>query len=405
MKARMFYFISDSYPAWAHDVIELFNRELSLRGFNVTWSMRRNEAGPYATVRQGEQTVYLPPSLGHRTVAAKIATRFLEAACEVYWFFCLVLGPRHDIIQVRDDRYLASFWAWLAARVTGAKFVYWLSFPFPENDAEKSRLTRGLRKMFLAGRARGAGWWLYHVLLRLADHVFVQSQQMCQDVASYGVAREKMTVVPMGVPQRLLDWVDKAPAAVVRGRIAYLGTMASVRRLNVVIEAFALVRQRCPDATLLMVGEGNHPHERAALEQLAAARGLAGAVTFTGFIPLEQAWSHATTAEICLSPIYPNRVLRAGSPTKLVEYMALGRPVVANEHPEQTEILRESGAGLCVPWGAAEFADAMIWMLEHPQKANAMGAKGPAWVAANRTYPIIAETVWRKYREILGGAA
>jgi len=167
------------------------------------------------------------------------------------------------------------------------------------------------------------------------------------------------------------------------------------------IDAFAAVRQHCPHATLLMVGDGDLPGERLALERHAATLGLVAAVSFTGSVPMEQAWAHAASAEICLSPFHPNFVLLSTSPTKLVEYMALGRPVVTSEHPEQAAILRESMTGLCVPWGAMEFADAMVWMLEHPREAALMGAKGPAWVAANRTYPIIAETVWRKQQELM----
>jgi glycosyltransferase involved in cell wall biosynthesis len=128
---------------------------------------------------------------------------------------------------------------------------------------------------------------------------------------------------------------------------------------------------------------------------------LADVVQFTGFVPIEKAWSYAASAAVCMSPFYPTPVLNSASPTKLVEYLALGRPVVCNNHPEQSEIIKESGAGLCVNWGAQAFADAMVWMLEHPDEAETMAAKGPAWVAANRTYPIIAENVWRKYQELL----
>ncbi len=42
-------------------------------------------------------------------------------------------------------------------------------------------------------------------------------------------------------------------------------------------------------------------------------------------------------------------ILRAASPTKLVEYMAMGKAVVANDHPEQKRVIEESGAGYCVP--------------------------------------------------------
>jgi hypothetical protein len=43
--------------------------------------------------------------------------------------------------------------------------------------------------------------------------------------------------------------------------------------------------------------------------------------------------------------------LNPASPTKLVEYMALGKAVVANDHPDQRMVLEQSGAGICVTVG------------------------------------------------------
>jgi glycosyltransferase involved in cell wall biosynthesis len=256
--------------------------------------------------------------------------------------------------------------------------------------------------LFLKGKL--VFFLLYRIIMRFADHSFVQSKQMLNDVAGYGIPAERMTPVPMGVPKRLLDWASARQTDIVAGRIVYIGTMASVRRLDVLVNAFAIVHARYPQTTLLMVGDGDHPNERSTLEDQVATLGLIEATCFTGFVPIEEAWSYAASAAVCLSPFFPTKILASTSPTKLVEYMALGRPVVCNDHPEQSEIIKESGAGLCVNWGVQEFAEAMIWMLEHPKEAEAMGAKGPAWVSAHRTYTIIAENVWRKYQEILSAA-
>ena len=85
--------------------------------------------------------------------------------------------------------------------------------------------------------------------------------------------------------------------------------------------------------------------------------------------------------------------------------MALGKPVIVNDQPEQSLVIQQSGAGLCVTWGEEAFADAMIWMLENPQAAKAMGAKGPDWVRKHRVYDIIAQQVDSKYSEIIGATA
>jgi glycosyltransferase involved in cell wall biosynthesis len=246
---------------------------------------------------------------------------------------------------------------------------------------------------------------LYRLVMPLSNRVFVQSEQMKRDIAAYGVPESKMTPVPMGVPDKIFTSAQAHQTQIRLGQIVYIGTLAAVRRMHVLIEAFAVVHANFPDARLVIVGDGDASRERASLEQLTQQLGLDQVIRFTGFLPIEQAWEIAAAAQCCVSPIYPTPVLNAGSPTKLVEYMALGRPVICNDHPEQSEIIKECGAGLCVGWGAKEFAEAMIWMLKHPEEAEAMGAKGPAWVAAHRTYPILAEVVWRKYQEILQGTA
>jgi glycosyltransferase involved in cell wall biosynthesis len=79
-----------------------------------------------------------------------------------------------------------------------------------------------------------------------------------------------------------------------------------------------------------------------------------------------------------------------------VEYLALGCPVVANDHPEQRLILRESRAGVCVPWGARHFARAVRWLMARSQAERAaMGSRGRAWVECNRTYARIADQMER----------
>ena len=78
--------------------------------------------------------------------------------------------------------------------------------------------------------------------------------------------------------------------------------------------------------------------------------GIADRVVFTGALPRDEAFAYVRAADVCLSPIYPSPMLDVASPTKLVEYMALAKPVIANEHPEQTQVLDASGGGLHVPW-------------------------------------------------------
>jgi glycosyltransferase involved in cell wall biosynthesis len=182
----------------------------------------------------------------------------------------------------------------------------------------------------------------------------------------------------------------------------YLGTLAAVRKLDMLLDAFLLVKQSVPNAQLMFVGDGDAPAERHALGEKAEALGLGDDVIFTGFVPMEEAWALSASAAVCLSPFYPTPVLASTSPTKLVEYLALGRPVVCNDHPEQSQIILESDAGLCVAWSAQAFALAIVRLLGDPKAAEAMAANGPNWVSEHRTYRNIAGKVYAKYIQLLG---
>jgi glycosyltransferase involved in cell wall biosynthesis len=398
---RIFYFVADNYPAWRVDLVELFSVQLCSLGADTEWQVRRGDAGWMKRAEMHGQRAWLPFSLGRRSALAKVFNRPLEVWSEFLIFLRLLFGPRFDILQVRDDRYSAALFALLVARLRGARFTYWLSFPFPEHDLRMAQSARSLRRLFLQTRGRLARWWLYRCVLPAADHVFVQSAKMKENLVAQGVPPEQMTPVPMGIPPRLFDFAAEQAVTEVPGQIMYLGTLAANRQLEVLIEAFALVRQRHPEATLLMVGDGDFPHERARLEQRAVDLGVVDAVRFAGFLPMEKAWSLVMSSAICISPFAPSPTLDVASPTKLIEYLALAKATVANRHPEQTAVLEDSQAGVLVEWGARPFADGIAWALDHPAEARALALRGPDWVRAHRTYDRIAEPVFERYAALL----
>jgi glycosyltransferase involved in cell wall biosynthesis len=399
---RLFYFITDSYPAWRVDLTELFSHELNKLGLKSDWSMRRDDTGIWQTVNQYGEVIYLPLAVSGIPLITPIVRRLGELIGEIGLFVKLLFGQKYDFIQVRDDRYTAAFFAWLAARFRGSKFIYWVSFPFPENDLEKAMLSTGFRRYFYNLRGSLTMWWLYKIVLPRADHIFVQTERMKENLITYGLSKHKMTPVSMGVSMKLFEWKRTANYEVESGSVTYLGTFAKSRHLETIIKAFALVTQQLPNAKMYLVGRGDIPEDRKFLEDVVKQLSLSNNVIFTGFLPIDQAWYVAAKSEVCISPIYPSFIYLQGSPTKLYEYMALGRPVICNEHPEQSIALASSGAGICVLWNEKSFADAIINMLKHSDYAREMGEKGPKWVEENRRYDHIAAQVFRQYQVLLG---
>jgi hypothetical protein len=271
---------------------------------------------------------------------------------------------RYDAIQVRD-KFLIAACAAVIARRRGLRFFFWLSFPEPE--AQLLRVREGTARYRWLTAIRGGFFWLllYRWILPRCDHVFVQSERMRQDVVAQGIPLEKMTAVPMGI------------AADDLGR-------------------------RGIDARMLFVGDGERASDRQVIEERARQLGVQDRIEITGFMDRSAALQRMLEVDIALSPFFPTPILLSTSPTKLIEYMALGLPVIANDHPEQRLILRESRAGVRIPWGGRHFARAVAYLcgLTDEQRRD-MGQCGREWVRQNRTYDHIADRVEAEYRRHL----
>jgi glycosyltransferase involved in cell wall biosynthesis len=234
-------------------------------------------------------------------------------------------------------------------------------------------------------------------------HVFVQSEQMRRDVALEGIPLERTTAVPSSVNLRDLDSRAGAggelPAAA--PTVVYLGTLLRERQLDFLVRAHALVVNALPDAQLTFVGSGWMPDDEQLLRREAERLNIGSNVTITGWLSMPEAWQQVRRAAPCVSPSLPVPILRSTSPTKLIEYMALGKPVVANDHPEQADVLRESGAGIVCGWKEHEFAAATIELLNDPERCKEMGAAGRRYVAEHRTHWAMVELVASRYRRHL----
>lgn len=396
---KILYITADRFPPYRADVVELFARQLVSRGHQIDWIMDRSDEAQALPSRVEWEGCRV--RLGARVRGRGLVRRIVRNLSGLLTDLLIPIEAfrtKYDVIQVRD-RFVTGLIAWAAARMTGAKFVYWMSYPYGESKIYQAqnefvphpRLTR------LKGYA--ICWMLYNVVLRLADHVFVQSEQMKKDVARQGINPEKMTPVPMGIRADQVGSPDSVGQLNIEApRLLYLGIILQLRQTEMLVRVLGHVRQRYPGATLLYVGEGQNPSDRQAVIDEAKKLGLEHAVTVTGFLPMDEAWKHVREADICFSPFYPTPVLNSTSPTKIIEYLAMAKCVVANQHPEQTLIMREAGLGEAVEWDEAAFADAACKLLDDPVSAVAAAANGPSWVREHRTYDVIASMVEQTYQ-------
>jgi glycosyltransferase involved in cell wall biosynthesis len=307
----------------------------------------------------------------------------------------LGLTRRHsyDVIQVKD-KYVTAVFCLAVARFRKIPFCFWLAYPHAEANLHGARHRIVRYPLFYWFRGMYQSMLLYRLLLPAANHVFVQSEQMREDIAAKGIDRSKMTPIPGSLDLSRVPFRGTEDPGPEGKRLLYVGTLIRERRLDFLVRVFSALPDRHHDAELVFVGAGENPEDEALIEREIERTGVARErVIFAGRMPRDRVWRHIEESAVCVSPYFPTFILNSTSPTKLLEYMAMGRPVIANEHPEQSLVLNESGAGFAVAWDEQAFANAITELLDNPEKSRRMGAAGRAWVESNRSNRILANAV------------
>jgi glycosyltransferase involved in cell wall biosynthesis len=394
------FIVRDPLPPLRADLLTLFGAEMPRYGIGSDLVGQAGAPAPGASWPAGAMHI-----------VGSLRSRFANVASPLWDTLGLLRAwrrARPDCIQVRD-KIASGLVGRLAAAALRVPFVYWMSFPvvegFEVRRDEVKRAGRGLAWLGHALRARASRAVIYRLVLPGARHIFVQSEAMVDWLSAKGYPRERMTAVPMGVDGALFDRARIAPVPDRRldGRrvLLYLGRIAQARQSGFLLDVAERLRGAVPQVLLVIAGDAATAGDMAWMRAQVATRGLGSHVLLTGWLPQAVALGYAVRAEVGLSPIPRGALFDVSSPTKLVEYLALGIPCVANDIPDQQQVIHQSGAGLCVPMQADAFCAAILQLLGDPALAARYAARGPCWVRRHRSYDILARTVADTYGRIL----
>lgn len=394
MSLRALLFAPEVHPTFRPDVAVLFGKYLPRLGVQADMvTVTRSEAPAWG----GGQVFGPTQSRG------RLGKHLQSIAND--WRALLRLRRGYDLVIVRDKPIFSSF-ALIAARIARVPFGYWMSFPMPESHfafARERGLSIGVVRLAVA-YARGflCSWSLYRFVLPRADIAFLQSDAMVADLQSRGIRMRRPVAVPMGVDHEAADasasvndariepWLATMRA---RPAVVYLGTLERRRRMEIAVQAMDLARRRRPDLLMVLIGDSFEPADMVQLKALVDSLGLSEHVIFTGWLDTASAWRLVREARIGLSTVPRGPLHDVASPTKLVEYLAQGLPVVANDQPDQAWVIEQSGGGLCTTHDAPALAEAIVRLVDAPEQAASMGRTGREWVLRHRGYDSIAAHV------------
>jgi glycosyltransferase involved in cell wall biosynthesis len=184
------------------------------------------------------------------------------------------------------------------------------------------------------------------IQLRAADVITVVSSVIKEDLVRMGIPASKVVVNPNGVdPARFRPDIDGAAVRAnygLGGKIVagFIGTFGAWHGVEVLARAIKPTVERNPNIHFLIIGEGAL---RGTIERIIAADGVGANVTLTGSIPHAAVPEHLGACDMLLSPHVQNSdgTIFFGSPTKLFEYLGMGRAVVASGIGQIGEIMHD----------------------------------------------------------------
>lgn len=191
---------------------------------------------------------------------------------------------------------------------------------------------------------------------------------------------------------------DPPPARPNLQRVVYCGTVGMAQGVGVVIEAAGQLAGREP-LEFLIVGDGA---EREQLIARAAQLKLDN-VHFQGRVTREEVPALLASADVGVLCLRDLPLFRDALPTKLLEYMAAGLPVVASAVGEVPELLERAQAGLpCPPEDPNALAEALSELSRDPAGAHSRGQAGQRYARAHHSREAFVEHLERVMITVTG---
>jgi glycosyltransferase involved in cell wall biosynthesis len=185
-------------------------------------------------------------------------------------------------------------------------------------------------------------------------------------------------------------------------KIIYLGGMSPIRGLVEVIEAFSLAAKQHPNWELYLVGSCRPQAFEQELKDLAARRGVEAGVKFVAWVPYEEKERLSSQASMGVITYLPYSNNTSCLPNKLFDYMLVSLPVIASNFPLYREVVEPYRCGIIVdPSKPEEIAQAMEYLIEHPQEARQMGENGRRAVLEKYNWEKESERLLQIYDAVL----
>ncbi len=154
--------------------------------------------------------------------------------------------------------------------------------------------------------------------------------------------------------------------------VGYLGVIGQQEGIQYILEAAKYIKERDNNVFWGIVGGGPHLE---AMKKMAKEMGLEDCVEFTGRVPDQQMLEYLNTADVCVNSDEYNSMNDKSTMNKILEYMALAKPIVQFDLTEGRYSAQEASL-YAKNNDAVDMAEKIIELLNNPEKRKVMGEYG-----------------------------
>lgn len=356
------------------------------------WSYPQDSGQAWQEGRVGIYNITLPPRIpfiSHLTITWRLVR--------------LALALRPDVVHCFKPKGYAGlaalvFWLLKKLRLTRARLVVDSDDWEGKGGWNEIEPYTALQKRFFAWQER---WGLTH-----CDAVTVASRALETIVWSLGVAPHKVFYVPNGLISRFTFHVSgfesdtQHPTPDTQSTdhpTVLLYTRFFEFQVERVVDIFQRVLAEVPQARLLVVGRGFFGEEERLSELMRKAE-IGDRLVYAGWAEPEELPAHFAAADVAIYPYDDTLINRSKCAVKLIDLMAAGVPVVADDVGQNGEYIVHGDSGLLVPAGDTDaFARNVVRLLQDESLRERLGEGAQRRILAEFNWHKLAETVEEAY--------
>jgi glycosyltransferase involved in cell wall biosynthesis len=243
--------------------------------------------------------------------------------------------------------------------------------------------------------------WLEKLTFRFSD-VVMSTNNSYKEIAIKrgGLAPEDVFVVRNGPDLETFKLVP-AKTELKYGKpylVSYVGTMSIQEGLDILVDVAAQMKETGRrDVHFTCVGGGPG---LAGLRQMVKDKKVEDTINFTGRVPDEQLLEVLSTADVCVNPDKPCEMNDISTMIKIMEYMALGKPIVQFDLKEGRFSAGEASLYSNNGNHVKDFAEKILWLLERPEERAKMGKFGRARVETELAWEYSVKNLLAAYTRV-----